>query len=1010
MLHNLYCNKKIFVVFFTICLLVSQSLVFAQSGNVRGTVEDKATNEPLVGANIVVNGTNLGAATDLQGEFIIRNVPVGNQTLTVSYIGYSPINVDVNIVENRTLEEEFYLEYKTLEGQTVTVTSQAQGQLQAINQQLSSTGITNIVSKDRIRELPDANASESVGRLPGISIKRSSGEGNEIVVRGIQPKFNLVTINGITMPSTNEVNTAVGLAGISQYMLDGIEVRKSLRAEDDADVVGGIVDLKLATAPQGLQGDAILEGMYNGLTNNLGSYRTSLHLSNRFLDDNLGVIGQLNLEQADRTNNVLAAGYNRDTRTTNNRGVFLTNGNFQKNDILRNRYGATLLLDYKLPKGKIQANSIYNKFDEDRWERNGIYNISAGSVGATKNMRSVTENSYSLINNFSLETEIFGLATFDIGAALTSGHREGYTNAMGFVYDINIDPPIAPSYYQDPYGKTAYDLVHGITDTDSAAYNYKISRLFREDRKFKETEGTFQTNLKVPFVINNELSGFVKVGGKMRLKDRNYDYNYDGDAGGIYGGDSPILIEILNDNPEINWPFTWSTRPGNKNELPAYPLFRHGDPEKILDDKFAIENFSERKWVDQIVNRARAKNWANLPQWYKTVSADLANDYDGNEKLYAGYLMTDFNWGKIISLNAGVRYEKEETNYSGYGVVDIVSSVNDILDTLKDAKRTNEYFLPSATLRFNYSDWGDIRLAYSKSLARPEYYAFIPHYSADIRGSLSGSTQAGYFYGPSGGAAGNIHLEPAVSNNLDLIFSFYNNYIGLFTIGGFYKEIDKFFYQANFEVIDATIDNQYLRDNNYNFSVPKGQYINIWLNLDQTSYLRGAELSWQTNFWYLPFPFNGLVLGINYTKIGSNAQYYTPRKEKIQTGPNPWEIEEVRVDTFQTQSLVDQPNDILNLSLGYDYEGFSMRVAYNFQGKTLSYKTNYVESDGYTHDYSRLDLSVRQKLPLEGLSVQFLLSNITANAEESYTYTGRYNNNEQYYGMTGSLGVRYVLK
>ena len=108
--------------------------------------------------------------------------------------------------------------------------------------------------------------------------------------------------------------------------------------------------------------------------------------------------------------------------------------------------------------------------------------------------------------------------------------------------------------------------------------------------------------------------------------------------------------------------------------------------------------------------------------------------------------------------------------------------------------------------------------------------------------------------------------------------------------------------------------------------------------------------------------------------------------------------------------MVDQPNDILNLSLGYDYEGFSMRVAYNFQGKTLSYKTNYVESDGYTHDYSRLDLSVRQKLPLEGLSVQFLLSNITANAEESYTYTGRYNNNEQYYGMTGSLGVRYVLK
>jgi hypothetical protein len=171
--------------------------------------------------------------------------------------------------------------------------------------------------------------------------------------------------------------------------------------------------------------------------------------------------------------------------------------------------------------------------------------------------------------------------------------------------------------------------------------------------------------------------------------------------------------------------------------------------------------------------------------------------------------------------------------------------------------------------------------------------------------------------------------------------------------------------------------------------------------------LRGAELAWQTNFWYLPFPFNGLVLGVNYSKIASKAHYYTPEKVKVYYGTHAWEFTEVRIDSFQTQSLVDQPNDILNISLGYDYRDFSMRVAYNFQGKTLSNKTNYVETDGYTHNYSRLDLSVRQKLPLGGLSVQFLLSNITAIAEKSYTFTDRYNNSEQYYGMTGSLGIRY---
>jgi len=68
-------------------LLLSQSFLFAQVGVVRGTVMDKNTEEPLVGANIIVKGTSIGAATDLEGKFIIRNIPVGSQTLTISYIG-----------------------------------------------------------------------------------------------------------------------------------------------------------------------------------------------------------------------------------------------------------------------------------------------------------------------------------------------------------------------------------------------------------------------------------------------------------------------------------------------------------------------------------------------------------------------------------------------------------------------------------------------------------------------------------------------------------------------------------------------------------------------------------------------------------------------------------------------------------------------------------------------------------------------------------------------------------
>ncbi len=112
----------------------------------------------------------MGAATDLDGKFLIRNLPLGKQTLVISYIGYNTITADITISANKTLEENFSLEAKTLEGETVTITAQARGQFSAINQQLSSNNFVNVVSAEKMQELPDANLAESIGRLPGISL------------------------------------------------------------------------------------------------------------------------------------------------------------------------------------------------------------------------------------------------------------------------------------------------------------------------------------------------------------------------------------------------------------------------------------------------------------------------------------------------------------------------------------------------------------------------------------------------------------------------------------------------------------------------------------------------------------------------------------------------------------------------------------------------------------------------------------------------------------------------
>ena len=123
--------------------------------------------------------------------------------------------------------------------------------MDAINKQLAAKSLVNVVSSDRIQELPDANAAESVARVPGVTIKREGGEGNKVVIRGLSPKYNSITVDGTRLASTDADDRSTDLSMISQYMLDGIEVTKAGTPELDGDVLGGSVNFLLKKAKPG---------------------------------------------------------------------------------------------------------------------------------------------------------------------------------------------------------------------------------------------------------------------------------------------------------------------------------------------------------------------------------------------------------------------------------------------------------------------------------------------------------------------------------------------------------------------------------------------------------------------------------------------------------------------------------------------------------------------------------------------------------------------------------------
>ena len=164
-------------VYTSLISLLFVSMTFAaKSGRIAGIIEDADTGEPLAGANIVIEGTAFGAATDLDGVFLIFNIPEGTYDLIFSYVGYNEVKVKVTVKADETLRQNANLQMMVFEGETVEVTAMMEGQARAINQQLMANTIVNVVSKDKIQELPDQNAAESLGRLPGISVQRDAGE------------------------------------------------------------------------------------------------------------------------------------------------------------------------------------------------------------------------------------------------------------------------------------------------------------------------------------------------------------------------------------------------------------------------------------------------------------------------------------------------------------------------------------------------------------------------------------------------------------------------------------------------------------------------------------------------------------------------------------------------------------------------------------------------------------------------------------------------------------------
>ena len=237
--YNNFNNYKItamktfmkFIFFVALFAVIPGVLFAAETGTLKGVVVDSQTGDKLPGANIVIKQPFIGTSTNIDGQFVLNNVPAGANTITVSYLGYEEQDINIEIAEGETKTIEIKLVVLSIMGEEVVITAQAQGQRAAINQQLASLTVSNVISSEKMEKLPDANAAEAIGRLPGVSLKRNNGEADKIVIRGLSPKYSNVTMEGIKMASTSDYDRSVDLSMVQSEMLSGVEISKSLRAD-----------------------------------------------------------------------------------------------------------------------------------------------------------------------------------------------------------------------------------------------------------------------------------------------------------------------------------------------------------------------------------------------------------------------------------------------------------------------------------------------------------------------------------------------------------------------------------------------------------------------------------------------------------------------------------------------------------------------------------------------------------------------------------------------------------
>lgn len=228
--------------FIILSFLVFHTSILAQTtGTITGTVKDAKTGEPLIGATVILEGTNLGSATNADGRFVINNIPTKTYNIKASFVGFidqTKFNVVVRSEGNIDLNFELQEQVNELNEINITPNPFSKEQTTPLSIQK--------FSQEEIASYPGGNndIAKVVQSLPGVS-RSVGGFRNDVIIRGGAPNENVYYLDGIPIPNINHFSTQgsaggpVGLLNVSFF--EGVSLTASSFDSKYENVLSGVL-------------------------------------------------------------------------------------------------------------------------------------------------------------------------------------------------------------------------------------------------------------------------------------------------------------------------------------------------------------------------------------------------------------------------------------------------------------------------------------------------------------------------------------------------------------------------------------------------------------------------------------------------------------------------------------------------------------------------------------------------------------------------------------------------